>query len=83
MLLPIDHAKLPNFTNLAPAFRTAPFDPGRRWSIPYTWLVLGLGYRKSKMDGVPDSWKWAFDSPRYAGQDWPILRSRRSDPVGG
>ena len=68
MLLPIDHAKLPNFTNLASAFRTAPFDPGRRWSIPYTWLVLGLGYRKSKMDGVPDSWKWAFNSPRYAGR---------------
>ena len=68
MLLPIDHAKLPNFANLAPAFQTAPFDPGRRWSIPYTWLVLGLGYRKSKMDGVPDSWKWAFDSPRYAGR---------------
>lgn len=68
MLLPIDHAKLRNFGNLAPAFQTAPFDPGRRWSIPYTWLVLGLGYRKSKMDGVPDSWKWVFDSPRYAGK---------------
>ncbi len=68
LLLPIDHAKLRNFANLAPAFQTAPFDPGRRWSIPYTWLVLGLGYRKSKMDGVPDSWKWVFDSPRYAGR---------------
>ena len=68
MLLPIDHAKLQNFGNLMPAFQTAPFDPGRRWSIPYTWLVLGLGYRRSKMDGVPDSWKWVFDSPRYAGR---------------
>lgn len=68
MLLPIDHAKLHNFGNIAPAFRTAPFDPGRKWSIPYTWLVLGLGYRKSRIDGVPDSWKWVFDSPRYAGK---------------
>ena len=37
--------------------------------MPYTWLVLGLGYRKSKMiDGVPDSWKWVLDSDRYKGR---------------
>ncbi len=68
MLMPIDHAKIPNFRNLLPAFQDVPFDPGRRYSIPYTWLVLGLGYRKSKVDGVPDSWKWVFDSDRYKGR---------------
>lgn len=68
MLMPLDHAKLPNFANLMPAFQDVSFDPGRRYSIPYTWLVLGLGYRKSKMDGVPDSWRWVFDSPRYSGR---------------
>ena len=68
LLMPLDHAKLPNIVNLAPAFRDVPFDRGRRFSIPYTWLVLGLGYRKSKVDGIPDSWKWAFDSDRYAGR---------------
>jgi spermidine/putrescine transport system substrate-binding protein len=37
--------------------------------MPYTWLVLGLGYRKSKMiGGVPDSWKWVMDSDRYKGR---------------
>ena len=68
MLMPIDHAKIPNFANLLPAFRDVPFDRGRRYSIPYTWLVLGLGYRKSKVDGIPDSWKWVFDSDRYKGR---------------
>lgn len=68
MVQPLDHAKLPNFKNLLPAFQTSPFDPGRRYSIPYTWLVLGIGYRKSRMDGVPDSWKWLFDSDRYKGR---------------
>ena len=68
MLMPIDHAKIPNFANLLPAFRDVPFDLGRRYSIPYTWLVLGLGYRKSKVDGIPDSWKWVFDSDRYKGR---------------
>ena len=68
LLQPLDHARLPNFGNLMPSFQTAPFDPGRRWSIPYTWLVLGLGYRKSAIDGVPNSWRWVFDSPKYSGR---------------
>ncbi len=68
LLQPIDHSRIPNIRNLATAFRNAPFDPGRRYSMPYTWLVLGIGYRKSRVDGVPDSWKWIFDSDRYAGR---------------
>jgi len=57
MLSPLDHARIPNRANLAPEFVDVPFDPGRRWSMPYTWLALGIGYRKSQVDGVPDSWK--------------------------
>lgn len=68
LLMPLDLAKIPNRVNLAPAFRNPPFDPGRRFSMPYTWLVLGIGYRKSKVDGVPDSWKWLMDSDRYKGR---------------
>jgi spermidine/putrescine transport system substrate-binding protein len=70
MLMPLDHAKIPNIQNLLPDFQDAAFDPGRKYSMPYTWLVLGIGYRKSKMGdvGVPDSWKWVFDSNRFAGK---------------
>lgn len=68
MLLPLDHALIPNFKNVAQQFREAPFDPGRGYSMPYTWLLLGIGYRKSAVDGVPDSWKWVFDSDRYKGR---------------
>ena len=68
MIQPLDHAKLPNIKNLFPQFIDPPFDSGRKWSLPYTWDCLGVGYRKSKIDGVPDSWKWLFDSPRYKGR---------------
>jgi len=68
MLMQLDHAKIPNVANLLPAFQNPDFDPGRKYSMPYTWLVLGIGYRKSKMDGVPDSWKWVMDSDRYKGR---------------
>jgi spermidine/putrescine transport system substrate-binding protein len=68
MLSPLDHARIPNRANLAPEFVDVPYDPGRRWSMPYTWLALGIGYRKSRVDGVPDSWKWVLDSDRYSGR---------------
>ena len=68
MLELIDHARIPNFKNLAPEFQDASFDPGRSYSMPYTWLVTGIGYRKSKVKGIPDSWKWLFDSDRYKGR---------------
>ncbi len=69
LLEPLDHAKIPNIKNIAPAFiDEAPFDPGRKFSMPYTWLVIGIGYRKSKVKSVPDSWKYLFDSDEYKGK---------------
>jgi spermidine/putrescine transport system substrate-binding protein len=68
MLAPLDHGRIPNFANVAPEFRDADYDPGRRYSMPYTWLVSGIGYRKSRVDGRPDSWRWLFDSDRYKGR---------------
>ena len=69
LLEPLDHAKIPNIKNIAPEFITdAPYDPGRKYSMPYTWLVIGIGYRKSKVKEIPDSWKWLFDSDAYKGR---------------
>jgi spermidine/putrescine transport system substrate-binding protein len=69
LLEPLDHAKIPNIKNVAPEFiKDAPFDPGRKFSMPYTWLVIGIGYRKSKVKETPDSWKWLFDSAVYKGK---------------
>ncbi|MCA6225042.1 MAG: spermidine/putrescine ABC transporter substrate-binding protein [Phenylobacterium sp.] len=65
LIQPLDHSKIPNLKNVDPSFMNPDFDPGRKMSIPYTWLVLGIGYRKSKVKGVPDSWKWLFDSDAY------------------
>jgi spermidine/putrescine transport system substrate-binding protein len=79
MLEPLDHAKIPNMKNIDPSFLNPDFDPGRKYSMPYTWLLLGIGYRKSKVDGVPDSWKWLFDSDKY--KDRIALLSESADLV--
>jgi spermidine/putrescine transport system substrate-binding protein len=68
LLEPLDHTLIPNLANLEPAFADVGYDPGRKFSMPYTWLALGIGYRKSKVSAVPDSWKVLFDSQEYAGR---------------
>jgi len=68
MVEPLDHSKIPNMANIDKPFQDAAFDPGRKHSIPYMWGTLGVGYRKSKVEGDIDSWKWLLDSDKYAGK---------------
>jgi spermidine/putrescine transport system substrate-binding protein len=67
MVIPLDHSKIPNMANIDKAFQDAAFDPGRKFSLPYMWGTLGIGYRKSAVANAPDSWKVLFDSDEYAG----------------
>ena len=67
MVIPLDHAKIPNMANIDEAFREAQFDPGRKFSMPYMWGTFGIGYRKSEAPTPPDSWKVLFDSDEFAG----------------
>lgn len=71
MLMELDHSKIPNISNIIqqPEFTDPGFDPGRRYSMPYTWLDIGIGYRKSRMPSptfVPDSWSYLLDSPQFS-----------------
>ena len=68
MVIPLDHGKIPNISNIDPKFRDAVFDPGRKYSLPYMWGTVGIGYRISEVNGTPDSWKVLLDSDEYAGQ---------------
>src|SRR5687767_10730220 len=68
MVMQLDHSKIPNMANIDEPFKDATFDPGRKHSVPYMWGTLGIGYRKSKVEGTVDSWKFVLDDPRYAGR---------------
>ena len=70
LLQPIDHSAVPNFRkNISELFQDADFDPGRKFSMPYMWGTMGIGYRKSKV-ARPDSWSavWGEQSNKYAGK---------------
>jgi len=66
LLQEIDHSRIPNMANLDPAFLTPAHDPERRFSMPYMWGTIGIGYRMSEVDGTPDSWAYLYDSDQYA-----------------
>jgi spermidine/putrescine transport system substrate-binding protein len=68
LIVPLDHDLIPNLKNIDPTFIDVAYDPGRKYSMPYTWLTLGIGYRKSKVKARPDSWKVLFDSDEYKGR---------------
>ena len=59
MLMPLDHERLPNRVHIDPVFADPAFDPGRRYSMPYMWGTMGIGYRKSVAQ--PKSWKAVFE----------------------
>ncbi|MDX1736617.1 MAG: extracellular solute-binding protein [Alphaproteobacteria bacterium] len=69
MLQTLDHSMIPNFKkNVDPNFQDAEFDPGRKFSMPYMWGTIGIGYRKSAVSKIPNSWKDVYDSDEYSGR---------------
>lgn len=62
---PLDKAKLSNLGNLWPQIMRymEPFDPGAKYTIPYMWGTIGIGYNPAKVAeaGVEmDSWASVF-----------------------
>ena len=66
MLLPLDHSKVPNITNVDPAFADPAFDPGLQHSAPYFWGTVGLGYRASAVS--PKAFADLFEDDAYTGR---------------
>lgn len=64
LLEKIDHANLPNLSNLDPQFTNLPFDPGNAYTMPYQWGTVGIGYNTEKVSEIT-SWAdmFAYDGP--------------------
>jgi len=52
----LDHAQIPNLSNLYPEATELAFDPGNVYSVPYTWGTTGLCYRSDLVNTEIDSW---------------------------
>jgi len=70
---PLDKTKLSNLKNLWPEIMAhmEPFDPGQKYTVPYMWGTIGLGYNKEavekRLPGMAiDSWAVVFDPKNLA-----------------
>lgn len=56
MIIPLDHAKLPNLKNVDPDYLKLSFDPEMNHSVPYAFSITGIAYLKSKVPDFKPSW---------------------------
>ena len=66
-LIPLDKSRLPNLRNMDPAFLDQFYDPGNKYSIPYSITTTLLGFNETKLKalGLPtNTWALIFE-PKY------------------
>ena len=64
----LDHSLIPNIKNVEPNFIDVAYDKGRKYSMPYTWLTLGIGYRKTKVKARARQLESAVRQREYTGR---------------
>lgn len=67
LLAELDRAAVPNLTSLDAQLQHLAFDPSNRYSVPYLWGTVGIGYDSSVVTTPPDSWAVLWDD-RYRGK---------------
>ena len=67
MLLPLDMGNIPNFKNILPSFVNPDYDPGNKYSVPYTWGTVGIIYDKTAIEDADFGWEILWDE-KYKDQ---------------
>jgi spermidine/putrescine transport system substrate-binding protein len=67
LLEELDHSAIPNARALNAHLHRLPFDPTQRYSVPYLWGTVGIGYDSDVINTPPDSWAILWD-PQYKGR---------------
>jgi len=60
LVQPLDASKIPNLANVTPKLLNAPYDPGNKYSVPYQWGTVGIGYNSDKVGKEVTSWQDMF-----------------------
>lgn len=83
ILLPIDTAKIKNWSELIPAQygpKSGLVYGGKIYAVPFATGQLGLAYNTDKIKDPPKSWSDLINNPKYRGH---IALSPPSDPAEG
>ncbi|MCL2817108.1 MAG: spermidine/putrescine ABC transporter substrate-binding protein [Clostridiales bacterium] len=61
LLLELDYEKIPNAQHIDPTYKGLPYDPGDKYSVPYTFGTMGIIYNKKMVTETVDSWEILWD----------------------
>src|SRR6476646_1137489 len=77
LLMPLDHALVPNLADVSPGLLDLPYDPGNRFSAPARHGAFGFAYRADTVTGDPTTWEDFFALlPRYSRRGVALLPGR-------
>ena len=71
LLQPLNKSYLPNFANVIATFDDPWYDPGAKYSVPYTFFGTGLAYRADRIDPASveaQGWDTLWNATDFAGQ---------------
>jgi putrescine transport system substrate-binding protein len=74
LIEPLHQELIPNLSNLDKEFVETDYDPGNRYSIPWQWGTVGIGYNRQRMPGKVDSWGSVFEPAAGARGRVSLLR---------
>lgn len=78
MLAELDFANIPNFQYIDEDFKNPDYDPENKYSVPYTWGLVGLFYNTDYVTAEEaQSWSLLWDE-KYAGKILMFDNSRDS-----
>ena len=63
LLLEARPDQMENFKNVDPRWVDAPYDPGRRYSVPWQWGTVGVSVNTKAYQGDANTWGILFDTP--------------------
>jgi spermidine/putrescine transport system substrate-binding protein len=63
LLLETDPSKMENFKNVAKQWADPPFDPGRKYTVPWAMGIVGTVVNTAVYNGDINTWGIIFDTP--------------------
>ncbi len=71
LIQPLNKSYLPNFANVISTFNDPWYDPGAKFSVPYTFFGTGIGYRTDRIDPAlveSQGWDTIWNASDFKGQ---------------
>jgi spermidine/putrescine transport system substrate-binding protein len=65
-LAPLNHANLPNWSQVNSAFHNPWYDAGAKYTVPYAIWTTGIAWRTDKVHGMTGSWNDLWAHPEAA-----------------